>query len=189
MTKSSNSKSKSASKSTVSSKAKSSKSSKSSSSKTSGGSSTSASAIGASKGKSADTGKSKSKGGKPITGASYEASNVIGRPKLCKQIAKVIGTKGAISLKSIKDMKDRDYEVQNKKVADQEALFHAKGPKGKSIVCKKIQLAQCTPRYKITMERYSLKIMRFIGKKPLAECFPKVYEIFLVNCNLICCCF
>ena len=96
-------------------------------------------------------------------------------------MAKVIGTKGAIPLKSTKEMKSRGYEVSSKNVAGQEGLHKADGPKGKSMVCKLIELKQCTPRYKVTMERYSLKIIRFIGKKPLLDCFPKVYDIFLVD--------
>ena len=178
-TKSANVKSKKPKKSPKRSKSKSTKSSKSSKSSSSKSGSTSASVIGASKGAPAKSGTNK--GGKSMVGASYEASNVLGRPKLCKQMAKVIGTKGAISLKSTKEMKSRGYELGEKNLSGQEALRHAKGPKGKSMVCKLIELKQCTPRYKITMERYSLKIMRFIGKKPLAECFPKIYDIFLVS--------
>ena len=139
--------------------------------------STSASTIGALSAKRAKSAASS----KPDGGASYESSQAKSRPKLSKQMAKVIGTKGAEKLKSTKEMKERGYVVTEKSVGGQEGLKQATNPKGKHIACKMIDLAMCTARYKVTMERYSLKIMRFIGKKPLVKCFPKVYDIFLVS--------
>ncbi len=104
---------------------------------------------------------------------------------LCKQMAKVAGTKGATELKSFKEIKAHGYEVHilGANVGDNVGLKKAKSTKDpkKKMVCKLIELKHCTPRYKITMELYSLKIMRFIGKKPMMECFPKVYDIFLVR--------
>ena len=135
----------------------------------------SASTIGASK-------MAKLSGSKCLSGKSYEASNVIGRPKLCQRMGKLTKTKGAIKLGSIKEMNKRGFKVDGKMVNKlAESLRKVSGPKGKQMVLKMICLNQCTPRYKVTMERYSLKIMRFIGKKPLMEIFPKVFDIFLVK--------
>lgn len=172
-------------------KKKKSKSSKTSSRESrKSGTKISASKIGASaKQGPAKSEKKKKSPKKSISGGSMnEASNVKGRPMLCKKMAKVASTKGAIELKSVKELKDRGYDVDLKgaNVGENVGLKKAKSTKDskKKMVCKLIELKHCTPRYKITMELYSLKIMRFIGKKPMMECFPKVYDIFLVKIYL-----
>lgn len=148
--------------------------------------SASASVIGASAQHSAKSTKSVKATGKAIASGnssssnSFEASNVKGRPKLCKEMAKVIGTRGATELQSAKELKTRHYELKEA-VPDQDGLKRATGPKGKKMICKMIELKYCTPRYKVTMECYSLKIMRFIGRRPLLSSFPQVYDIFLVS--------
>ncbi|KAH9398742.1 hypothetical protein TYRP_018552 [Tyrophagus putrescentiae] len=118
-----------------------------------------------------------------VIGASAQhsaKSTKSGRPKLCKEMAKVIGTRGATELQSAKELKTRHYELKEA-VPDQDGLKRATGPKGKKMICKMIELKYCTPRYKVTMECYSLKIMRFIGRRPLLSSFPQVYDIFLAE--------
>ena len=141
----------------------------------------STSVIGDSKKPITATGNAKTKGGKPINGNSYEPSNVIGRPKLCMQMAKVLATGGAVKLKSLKELKDKGYELHSKAISSQVSLKKASGPHDKTMACKVIVLKECTPRYKITMDKYSLRIMKFLGKKPLTNCIPKLYDIFEVS--------
>lgn len=173
-------------------KSKKSKSSKASASKSTSGKAgdVSTSLIGGSKkppkskasaNSSASTGAGGASGGKSINGNSTEVSTAPGRPMLCQKMQKVLQTVGAIKLKSMKEMKEHGYEIESKVIAGQETLRKSKGPHGKVMACKVIDLSECTARYKITMDLYSLRVMRFIGKKPLVESYPRIYEVFMVR--------
>ena len=112
---------------------------------------------------------------------SFEASNVMGRPKLCAQMEKMNTISGPIKVNSVKEMKAHKYGIKSKVKWATDSICMANGPDHRPMIVKILQLRQCTVRYKLTMERYSLKIMRFIGQKPLFHTFPIIYEIFLVS--------
>ncbi|KAI2801469.1 hypothetical protein BLOT_011021 [Blomia tropicalis] len=112
---------------------------------------------------------------------SFEASNVMGRPKLCAQMEKMNTISGPIKVNSVKEMKEHKYGIKSKVKWATDSICMANGPDHRPMIVKILQLRQCTVRYKLTMERYSLKIMRFIGQKPLFHTFPIIYEIFLVS--------
>lgn len=94
--------------------------------------------------------------------------------------------KGAIKVKSEKEMEDAGYKIDELIIADEFYEFHTAFKKDERILCKKIFMDKCTPRYKKNMLKYSLKICRYIGNggndnEPKCPYFIKIYEIFKVS--------
>lgn len=100
--------------------------------------------------------------------------------QLPKQIKHVMATSGAVKLKNIKEMSSKGYSIVDMK-PNKDNIHGAKGPGGKQMVVKVISVKSVTPRYKINLEKYSLKIMKFVGKKPLSKAFPTIFDIFYVS--------
>lgn len=97
----------------------------------------------------------------------------------CKKIQEQIEDQTIEKCSSIKEMNRKGYKVDINKGKDN--LFNGSGPGSRTMMVKIINLKLMTARYKQNFERHSVKIYKFIGKKPLCKSFPKIYEIFNIE--------
>ena len=95
-----------------------------------------------------------------------------------------IACEGAKKVGSLDDIRNAGFEIGQMIVSDDYYTFYSAKSQNESILCKKIEMKKCSPRYVKNMTQNSLKIERFVGGdggEPQCKHFIKVYDIFQVN--------
>lgn len=96
-----------------------------------------------------------------------------------KNVQQRIETLVPIKCDSMSKLKAKGYSLDITNGHDN--LYEGKGPGNRSMLVKMINLKSVTERYRKNLDQQSIKIMKFIGEKPLCDSFPKIYEIFLID--------
>lgn len=100
---------------------------------------------------------------------------------LTKKAKKIMKTTGAIKVKSIKEMEKKHFKMTTSLGKN---LYKATAPGDKKAIVKVIDITKISPRYRVNLEKFSIKIMKFIGSKKVSSNFVHIFGVFLVSLSL-----
>ncbi|KAH7646548.1 serine/threonine kinase-like protein 1 [Dermatophagoides farinae] len=120
---------------------------------------------------------------------SIEPSSIPGRPKLCEKLDEINHIEPYIKIDNENEIQSNGgFKIKNFIVADDCYKYYSAEKNSNEIICKKMILDKCTPRYRENILKNSLKIARFIGgtngSPPISKHFIDIMEIFRLGSHV-----